>query len=172
LGPGFSSASNTPFRRHKTWVHEGGISTPLVVHWPAGIQARGELRITPAHMIDIVPTILDVLHIEKPAQWQGEPIPSAPGRSLATAFAKDVGVERKSLWWLHEGNRAIRMGDWKLVAAKGDPWELYDLRTDRAEAHDLAKDQPEQAHKLAAEWNRQLEEISALAAQTAPQKKK
>ena len=86
LGPGFSSASNTPFRRHKTWVHEGGISTPLVVHWPAGIQARGELRHTPAHVIDIVPTILDIVGIEKPTQWDGEPIPPAPGRSLVAAF--------------------------------------------------------------------------------------
>ena len=66
LGPGFSSACNTPFRRHKTWVHEGGISTPLIAHWPAGIPSRGELRTTPSHVIDIVPTILDVLEIKKP----------------------------------------------------------------------------------------------------------
>src|SRR5690606_32565596 len=67
LGPGFSSAANTPFRRHKTWVHEGGISTPLIVHWPAGIQARGEFRRTPGHVIDFVPTILDILDIDKPS---------------------------------------------------------------------------------------------------------
>ena len=168
LGPGFSSAANTPFRRHKTWVHEGGNSTPLVVHWPAGIQARGELRHTPAHVIDIVPTILDVVGIEKPKEWNGEPIPPGPGRSLVSAFHRDVTVERDCLWWLHEGNRAIRVSDWKLVAAKNDPWELYDLRNDRAESNNLAQEHPEKASELEALWNRQIEAMSSLAAETAP----
>ncbi len=167
LGPGFSSASNTPFRRHKTWVHEGGISTPLVVHWPARIRARGELRQTPGHVIDIVPTILDVAGIEKPAQWEGEMIPPAPGRSLLPAFDKDVVIERDFLWWLHEGNRAIRVGNWKLVAARDDPWELYDLRTDRAESQNLAAALPEKAAELQAVWDHQFEVISDLAAKTA-----
>lgn len=168
LGPGFSSASNTPFRRHKTWVHEGGISTPLVVHWPAGIKARGELRHTPGHVIDIVPTILDVVGIEKPTEWEGEPIPPAPGRSLVPAFQKDVTIDRDLLWWLHEGNRAVRVGDWKLVAAKNDPWELYDLREDRAESHNLAAEQPEKAKELETQWNGKLEAMIRLAAKTAP----
>ena len=175
LGPGFSSASNTPFRRHKTWVHEGGISTPLVAHWPAGIRARGELRQTPSHMIDIVPTILEVAGIDKPAEWGGETIPPAPGRSLVPAFGRDVTVGRDLLWWLHEGNRAIRVGDWKLVAAKGDPWELYDLRSDRAESDNLAAEQPGKATQLEASWDRQLETIRRLVAKTTPrqnQKKK
>jgi arylsulfatase len=167
LGPGFSSASNTPFRRHKTWVHEGGIGTPLVVHWPAGIQARGELRHTPAHVIDIVPTILEIVGVEKPTHWDGEEIPPAPGRSLVRAFHDDVVIERDPLWWLHEGNRAIRAGDWKLVAAKGDPWELYDLRTDRAESCNLALEHPDKAKKLEDLWNDQLEAMSRLAAKTA-----
>lgn len=168
LGPGFSSASNTPFRRHKTWVHEGGISTPLVVHWPAGIRARGELRHTPAHVIDIVPTILDVAGVEKPTEWEGEPIPPAPGRSLVPAFQKDVTIDRDLLWWLHEGNRAIRVGDWKLVAAKDDPWELYDLRDDRAESNNLAEERPEKAKELESLWDSQLKAMMALAAKTAP----
>jgi arylsulfatase len=167
LGPGFSSACNTPFRRHKTWVHEGGISTPLVVHWPAGIRARGELRHTPSHVIDIVPTILDLLGLEKPAQWDGEPIPPAPGRSLVSAFAEDVTVRRDHLWWLHEGNRAIRAGDWKLVAAEGDPWELYDLTTDRAESRNLAAERPDKARELETLWTHQLAEMSRLAEKTA-----
>jgi len=170
LGPGFSSACNTPFRRHKTWVHEGGNSTPLVVHWPAGIPARGEIRTTPAHVIDIVPTILDVVGIEKPAKWEGETIPTAPGKSLVPAFSRDVTVQREFLWWLHGGNRAIRVGDWKLVAAEGDPWELYDLGKDRAESTNLIKQHPEKAKELEALWNRHLEETSKLAAKTAPKK--
>jgi arylsulfatase len=163
LGPGFSSAANTPFRRHKTWVHEGGISTPLVVHWPAGIAARGELRHTPAHVIDIVPTILDVLGVDKPTEWDGTKIPPAPGKSLVRAFGKDVVIERDLLWWLHEANRAIRVGDWKLVAAKSDPWELYDLRTDRAESNNLAAKMPEKVEELAALWNRELQAAIRLA---------
>jgi arylsulfatase len=172
LGPGFSSASNTPFRRHKTWVHEGGISTPLVVHWPAGIPARGELRHTPAHVIDIVPTILELLGVKKPRQWNGEDIPPAPGRSLVPAFHQDVVIDRDLLWWLHEGNRAIRVGDWKLVAANGDPWELYDLRTDRAESHNLTLEHPDKAKELETLWNDELKAMSRLAAETAPQPRK
>lgn len=172
LGPGFSSACNTPFRRHKSWVHEGGVSTPLIAHWPAGIKARGELRTTPAHVVDVVPTILDLVAVEKPTKWQGAAIPPAPGRSLKPALASDVVVERDSLWWLHQGNRAIRVGDWKLVAAKGDPWELYDLRSDRAESNDLAAARPKKAAELATEWNRQLAEFSSLAAKTAPAEKR
>jgi arylsulfatase len=163
IGPGFSGAANTPHRRHKTWVHEGGISTPLVASWPAGIAAKGELRHTPGHVIDIVPTILELAGIPKPADWKGQPMPPAPGKSLAPAFAKDVAVERPSLWWLHEENKAIRVGDFKLVAAKGDAWALYDLKTDRAEQHDLSAKMPEKAKELADLWQKQTEEYVALA---------
>lgn len=169
LGPGFSSAANTPFRRHKTWVHEGGISTPLVVHWPAGIKARGEFRKTPAHVIDIVPTVLELAGIQKPDDWRGEPIPPSPGRSLVPALEANVAVERDLLWWLHEGNRAIRAGDWKLVAARDQPWELYDLRTDRAESNNLVERQPQQAQSLETLWNQQHEAIRKLAADKAHQ---
>ena len=89
-----------------------------------------------------MPTILDILKIKKPTRWKGEQIPPAPGRSLSAAFDRDVRIDREDLWWLHEGNRAIRVGDWKLVTARGRPWELYDLRRDRAESHDLASNDP------------------------------
>jgi arylsulfatase len=163
LGPGFSNAANTPHRRHKTWVHEGGISTPLIAHWPAGITAHGELRTTPAHVIDVVPTILELTGATKPADWKGVPIPAAPGKSLAPAFAKDVMIERSSLWWLHEENKAIRVGDYKLVAAKGDAWALYDLKTDRAEQNDLSAKMPAKAKELADLWQKQTDEYVALA---------
>ncbi len=172
LGPGFSSASNTPFRRHKTWVHEGGISTPLVVHWPEGIWARGELRHTPGHVIDIVPTILEAVGIEKPASWSGYPVPDAPGQSLLGAFTEDKVIDREFLWWLHEGNRAVRTGDWKLVASKGDPWELYDLSTDRAESRDLARLQPDRVKELEAIWQPELAAMKHLAAEAAADESK
>ena len=163
IGPGFSSAANTPHRRHKTWVHEGGISTPLIAHWPAGISAHGELRHTPGHVVDIVPTILELAGTQKPSDWKGQPIPAAPGKSLVPALKADVTVERASLWWLHEENKAIRVGDFKLVAAKGDAWALYDLKTDRAEQFDLSAKMPEKVKELADLWQKQTDEYVALA---------
>lgn len=167
LGPGFSSLANTPLRRHKTWVHEGGISTPLIVHWPKGIAAHGELRHTPAHFIDMVPTILELAGISKPAVWKDQAMPPAPGHSLVKAFAQDTAISRNSLWWLHEGNRALRMGDWKIVAAKGDPWALYDLSKDRAEATDLAAQYPDQVRQMEQRWQAELEAMKPLV-QTKP----
>jgi len=166
LGPGFSSACNTPHRRHKTWVHEGGISTPLIAHWPKGITASNELRRTPAHVVDIVPTLLELAGITKPKEWEGQPIPAAPGKSLVPAFAKDEVIPRESLWWLHEGNRAVRVGDWKLVAAARAPWELYDLKTDRAESLNLAAQMPEKVKELEMVWQRQADEFAGLVKQT------
>lgn len=156
LGPGWSTVANTPFRRHKTWVHEGGISTPLVVHWPSGIATGGEVRTTPGHVVDLVPTILEMAGVQSPRPLQGAP-PYA-GRSLVPALASDVVIERELLWWAHEGNRAVRIGDWKLVAADGEPWELYQLASDRSETLDLAKNHPDQVRRLAEAWQRLFED--------------
>ncbi len=169
IGPGWSSLANTPFRRHKTWVHEGGISTPFIVHWPRGIAARGELRHTPGHVIDLVPTILELAGGKWPQTRKGQPVPAAPGKSLVSVFAKDGTIKRDSLWWLHEGNRALRVGDWKIVAAgKSSPWELYDLTSDRSETKNLAKDRPDKVRELAALWTKQFEEYAALAKKDLP----
>ncbi len=151
LGPGWSTVANTPFRRHKTWTHEGGISTPFLAAWPKGITAHGEWRTAPAHVIDVVPTLLELAGLAASAE-----APSMPGRSLVPVFEKDGAPLHESIWWLHEDNRAIRQGDWKAVAAKGDPWELYDLSQDRAESRDLATAHPEQLEKLTGEWERIL----------------
>ena len=163
LGPGWSSSSNTPFRRHKTWVHEGGISTPLIAHWPAGIKARGELRHNPAHLIDLVPTVLQLTGAQKPATFKGQPVPPAPGRSLVPAFARDGTVTHDYLWWQHEDNRAIRAGDWKLVALAKGSWELYDLARDRGESHNLAAARPDKVRELEGMWTRHTEASRRLA---------
>lgn len=172
LGPGWSSSSNTPLRRHKTWVHEGGIATPLIAHWPKGIAARGELRHSPSHLIDIVPTVLELTGLEHPETIAGKPAPPLPGKSLVPEFAKDGAVTRDYLWWSHEGNRAIRMGDWKLVAAGGPqgPWELYDLSRDRGESEDLASKHPDKVRELQQAWEQHLAEFREQALRDLPAK--
>jgi arylsulfatase A-like enzyme len=163
LGPGWSSAANTPMRRHKTWVHEGGISTPLIAHWPAGIKAKGELRHQPGHLVDILPTLLELSGVAKPPMIRGLPVPSAPGRSLLGTLSGDEPSQPTCLWWQHEGHRALRSGDWKLVASKGNNWELYDLSKDRGESHDLSRSMPERVRELSALWEKQSQENTTLA---------
>ena len=154
LGPGFSTLANTPFRLHKHWNHEGGISSPLIVHWPEGIRAKGELRHDPSHFIDIVPTVLEVAGGVRPETSDDIRGPESPGRSLVPAFARDGVVRHESLWWCHKGNRAIRMGDWKLAAKDGEKgkWELYHLKIDRCEMNNLASEYPEKVEQLAKRW--------------------
>ncbi len=162
IGPGWSSLANTPFRRHKTWVHEGGIATPFIVHWPQGFAARGELRHTPAHIVDVVPTILCAAGGKPATHWQGQSVPDAPGINLLPLFAKDGTATHTSLWWLHEGNRALRVGDWKIVSAgKNAAWELYDLSADRSELKNLAKVMPQKVAELSTLWEQQLKACTA-----------
>ena len=164
IGPGWSSAANTPLRLHKSWVHEGGISTPLIVHWPAGIAARGEWRHDPGHLVDLAPTLLELAGGQWPDKLDGFVVPPRPGRSLVPAFAKDGTVTHDYLWWSHIGNRALRAGDWKLVAKGAEgPWELYDLRTDRSESSDLAAKHPEKVQELAKLWEHSQAEFGKLA---------
>jgi arylsulfatase len=155
-------------RRHKTWVHEGGISTPLIVHWPQGVKDRGELRHTPTHLVDIVPTLLELAQTNKPAQFAGLPVPPAPGRSLLPVFAKDRPGLHDSIWWEHEGNQALRAGDWKIVKEKKGSWELYNLKKDRGESHNLAAAEPKKLQELQALWERELAEIKTLATSDNP----
>jgi arylsulfatase len=169
LGPGWSSCANAPFRRHKTWVHEGGIATPWIAHWPHGIAAKGALRTQPVHVIDVVPTVLELAGVAPPREHDEKPVPPLQGRSFARALADAQALPaHDKLWWCHEGNRAVRVGDWKLVAAKNTPWELYDLATDRCETRNLAAAEPERVKTLEATWNRIADECRALAGEETP----
>lgn len=163
LGPGGSTVSNTPFRRHKIWVHEGGISTPFIAHWPKGIAAKGELRRTPAHVIDVAPTLIELAGGTVKVMPEGAP--PFPGRNLTPSFAKDAALDREHLFFNHSGNRALREGDWKIVSAadNGSAWELYDLSKDRAESHNLASKEPERVKQMAARWEKLQAEFEALA---------
>src|SRR3954464_8507571 len=136
------------------------------------------MRNTPGHVIDFVPTIMELAGGKAPTEWKGKPVPPAPGKSIVPLLAKDGTVSRDSLWWLHENNRALRVGDWKIVASgKDSAWELYDLSTDRCETHNLSGENPEKVRELAGIWKKQSDEIAALAAadlpkQSAEQEKK
>ena len=152
LGPGWSSAANTPFRLHKSWVHEGGISSPWIVSWPNGIADKGKLRRTPCHLVDIVPTMMDLAGVDARGALPSQ-APPLSGRSLTPAFARDTVLPRDYIYFHHNRNRAIRVGDWKLasIGEKG-PWELYDMAKDRSEQTDLAAKEPARVASLATKW--------------------
>ena len=173
LGPGFSSAANTPFRLHKSWVHEGGIATPLIVHWPRGIEAHGEMRTSVGHVIDIAPTMLDLAGVGVEPDVGGPPF---PGRSLAGVFDGDAGPLHDALWFYHQGNRALRKGNWKILHtvrtrddgwgsvadmedARSGEWSLYDLTSDRGEQRDLAAERPEIVRDLSETWDEWREQF-------------
>ena len=169
LEPPWANLANAPLRKSKIFTHEGGISTPLIVHWPTGVKARGELRNTSGHFVDVVPTLLELAGASAPATWNGEPRPPMPGRSLVPALAKDVQLERRFLFFKHEGNRALRVGDWKIVASgAAGPWELYDLGKDRSESHDLAARHPDKVQELAALWAQHDQEFRKQGATGSP----
>ena len=151
-GQGWANVSNTPFREYKHWVHEGGISTPLIAHWPAAITRHGELERQPGHLIDLMATCVDLAAAEYPVEIAGRAIQPLEGRSLRPAFAGRP-IDRDALYWEHEGNRALREGRWKLVAkGPAGPWELYDIATDRTEQINLAAKQPDVARQLQTKW--------------------
>lgn len=151
-GQSWATLSNTPFRRHKHFNHEGGIATPLIVHWPAHIKSAGELRNQPGHLVDLMATCVDVAGAKYPAEFNGKPIQPMEGKSLVPAFDHKP-LERDALYWEHEGNAAVRVGDWKLVRfGRNGAWELYNLKTDRTELHDLASAQPGRVKELLATW--------------------
>ena len=152
-GESWAFLQNTPFRRYKHYNHEGGIATPLIAHWPAGIAAKGELRKQPAHLIDIMATCVDVAGATYPEEFDGKPILPMEGRSFAPAFANQP-IERDALFWEHEGNAAVRVGDMKLVrAGRNNAWELYDMKSDRTEQENLAGNKPEMVKALLSKWD-------------------
>lgn len=152
LGPGWSSCSNTPLRLHKSWVNEGGIASPLIVHWPNGIKDKNQLRHDPCHFVDILPTLVDLAG-GSAAKNRPAGAPPPAGRSLVPAFHKDGAAPHDFLYFNHNNNRALRVGDWKLIATGTEgPWELYDLAKDRSELKNLAQSQPDRVQKMAALW--------------------
>jgi arylsulfatase len=154
-GEAWSNASNAPFRLHKRWVHEGGIATPLIVHWPQTVPEGGRLSHQPGHVIDVMATCLDAANAEYPTEFAGRAIKPISGRSLLPAIRNPSVSTARTLFWEHEAHAAIRKGDWKLVTLNGaDPaaWELYDVGTTRTETRNVAKEYPDRVNEMRAEW--------------------
>jgi arylsulfatase A-like enzyme len=169
-GREWANVSNTPFREYKHWVHEGGISTPLVAHWPKGISARGELRHQPGHLIDLMATAVDFAGARYPAELNGERITPMEGVSLRAAFEGRPLPRSQPIFFEHEGNRAAREGDWKLVAkGPAGKWELYNLAADRTETRDLAATEPAKLNDLIAKWETWAKRAHAIPWPHSPQ---
>ncbi len=167
-GPSWANASNTPFREYKHYVHEGGIATPLIVHWPNTIKANGDFRRQPSHLIDIMATCVEVSGSKYPRNYKGNTITPMEGKSLVPAFTNS-NLNREALYWEHSGNRAVRMGKWKLVSKAGkdlkmtgqwdkidkldqELWELFDMEIDRTETNDISNKHPEKVKVMSQMW--------------------
>ena len=153
LGMNWAALTNTPFRRFKHFIHEGGIATPLIAHWPRGIRRKNALERQPGHLIDVMPTILDVAGVSYPRMFKDRVVQPMEGVSLRPAFTGRRITRTQPLFWEHEGNRGIRSGRWKLVSRYPDGWELYDMTADRVERHDLAARHPAIVRRMAAQWD-------------------
>ncbi len=161
----WANASNTPFRMFKHWAHEGGIASPLIIHWPEAIVTKGELRTQPGQLIDIMATCVDVSGASYPENFKNQPIYPMEGMSLLPVF-DDEQLDRETLFWEHEGNRAVRVGKWKLVSKPYkkpreldkieeislDQWELYNLTLDRTETNNLADKYPDKVKEMSDKW--------------------
>jgi arylsulfatase A-like enzyme len=167
---GWSHLGNTPFRLHKQNQHEGGISSPLIAHWPAGMKAEaGSISREPSHLIDFMATCLDLTGAEYPESWPGVDLEPLQGRSLAPVFAGQARESHEFLYFQFSGNRALREGKWKLVTHRESRWELYDIDADGTEQNDLAAEHPETVERLAALWHATATDLERLPArQTAP----
>ena len=154
-GKAWANVSNTPFREYKQFMHEGGISTPLIAYWPKGITKKGELRHTPGHIIDIMATCVDIADAEYPKVYAEIKIQAAEGRSLRPIFKQDC-TEKRTLFFEHMGHAAIRKGKWKLVGKKmvskkgikQTGWELFNINKDRSEQYNLSSKYPDKVNEL------------------------
>lgn len=171
-GQGWANASNTPFRKFKVFSHEGGISTPLIVHWPKGLKTdAGAITSHPSQLIDLMPTILDVTGAEYPAEFGGEKILPPEGTSFSKLLEGKEAEPAEWMYWEHAGHKAVRYGNMKaLLPRREKEWRLYDLSTDRQETADLATDRPQVVARMAAKWQTWADRVGV--SQTATPKPK
>jgi arylsulfatase len=151
-GPAWANVSNSPFRQHKNTNYEGGLATPLIAWWPGVIGRAGAVTPEPGHIADIMATCLDVAGVAYPAEFNGRNVLPLAGKSLLPVFKNGQREGHQTVGWATSGSRAIRMGKWKLIAARGGSWELYDLADDRTETHNLAAAFPDVVEDLTTRW--------------------
>ncbi|KRE36395.1 arylsulfatase [Paenibacillus sp. Soil724D2] len=160
-GYGWANLSNTPFRMYKHYIHEGGIASPFIVHWPAGLEDKGDLRRSPAQLTDIMATIVEVTCSVYPKAYNGNQIIPMEGTSMVSIWKNDTSM-KEYLFWEHEGNCGVRHKNWKLVRFYAQPWELYDMVSDGTEVNDLAEQYPEVVRRLEEEYVRWTQRANVL----------
>jgi arylsulfatase len=156
----WANASNTPFRLYKQWIHEGGISTPMIVRWPEVIEP-GSITRKPAQLIDIMPTLLEAAQAPYPESYDGNNILPMEGKSLLPLFRGHSFQPREPMFWEFAGSRAVRKGRWKLVAERGKPWELYNIENDRTENQNLVDEHPDLVNNLEKLYNDWAKRVGA-----------
>lgn len=164
-GREWANLSNTPFREYKHWVHEGGIATPFIAHWPGGLSGAGAIRHRPHQLPDVMATVLEVTGAPYPDSWPGrDPLPPEGTSMLATWRGEGPApdADKRLLYWEHEGNAAVRRGRWKLVRRHPGDWELYDMQTDRAELVDAAAHHPALVDELGTAYESWAERCGVL----------
>jgi arylsulfatase len=167
----WANLSNTPFRSYKHWVHEGGIATPFIVSWPAKI-TRGALRHTPSYLPDVMATCLELAGAKYPRAFAGNQIVPMQGQNLEPVF-RGKKLKERPLFFEHEGNRAVRLGDWKLVSRHPGEWELYNITKDRSEQIDLASVEQKKVKELSQlyeEWSARVGVPAAELVATTPRR--
>ncbi len=152
VGSGWANASNTPWSLYKHYTNEGGISDPCIIHWPAGIQRHGAIEQAPAHLIDVMPTIVEATGARYPERIGSREIYPMAGRSLLPAL-RGARMPERTLYFEHEGHRAVREGRYKITALRGGPWSLYDMQRDRTETQNLAAEHPKIVEDLSRKWD-------------------
>lgn len=163
LGQCWAELNNTPLWLYKHHTSEGGIASPFIAHWPKGISSKlhGKVIDTPAHLVDIMPTLLDLGNGTYPTTYLGNAIKAQRGTSLKPLFDGKKLNRQQPIYWEHEGNRAIRIGDWKAVSNITEPWQLYNMKTDRTELHDLSESEPAILKDLIAKYDSWYENVGA-----------
>jgi arylsulfatase len=159
----WAHVGNTPFRLYKQNQHEGGISSPLIVHWPEGLKTqRGDITNQPGHLIDFMATFVDLADATYPKQIADRRIDPLQGKSLLPIFRGETRKPHETLYFHFGSDRALRQGPWKLVSAKLGKWELYNMDADRTELNDLSGQQPERVAAMQAEWFKMAKNVDRL----------
>lgn len=153
-GIAWANASNTPFRRFKSMLHEGGIATPLIAHWPKGLKTKpGAMTDSVGYLADVMPTAMEAAGATYPESFNGHKLHPPAGQSLVPVFQTGTRPEPEWFFWEQYNNRAVRHGKWKAVRPAGeDRWELYNLQTDRSETRNLAEQYPDVLATLTGAW--------------------